>query len=138
MAIDPVCGATVEPGETIYIVPYRGRDYMLCSQECEDEFRSAPQEYSRGIPGENGIAARVSRASPEAARMIAETSEKTERRLERLGCTVGEAVEILGRRMERLGITFALVGQRLEMGVEETGRKLQEKGRRLEAFGTRR
>jgi len=39
MAIDPVCGMTVDPAKTAGSVDYRGKKYFFCSKHCVSRFQ---------------------------------------------------------------------------------------------------
>jgi Cu+-exporting ATPase len=45
MAIDPVCGMTVEPETAAGRFDHGGEAYYFCSTHCLDRFRAAPNEY---------------------------------------------------------------------------------------------
>ena len=45
MAIDPVCGMTVEPSTAAGRFDYEGETYYFCSTHCLDRFRAAPKQY---------------------------------------------------------------------------------------------
>ncbi len=48
MAIDPVCGMTVdEKADDVYTSQYGGQSFAFCSQECKDEFEKTPEQYAR-------------------------------------------------------------------------------------------
>lgn len=52
IAIDPVCGATVdldEAREHAYATEYEGRDYAFCGPECRLIFEGQPVRYA--VPG---------------------------------------------------------------------------------------
>lgn len=44
MEIDIVCGMEVK-ATTKHKVTYRGAEFLFCSEECKDEFESAPEDY---------------------------------------------------------------------------------------------
>jgi len=43
-AVDPVCGMTVDPGESLTHV-HDGRSHYFCSQGCHDKFAADPEKY---------------------------------------------------------------------------------------------
>ena len=45
MAIDPVCGMTVEPATAAGQSDYQGKTYYFCSQHCVHAFRADPEKY---------------------------------------------------------------------------------------------
>jgi Cu+-exporting ATPase len=45
MAIDPVCGMTVEPATAAGQSDYKGKTYYFCSQHCVHAFRADPEKY---------------------------------------------------------------------------------------------
>ncbi|MDH5444969.1 MAG: heavy metal translocating P-type ATPase [Gammaproteobacteria bacterium] len=45
MAIDPVCGMTVEQDKAAAHMQYHGADWYFCSNGCHDKFRAAPESY---------------------------------------------------------------------------------------------
>ena len=45
MAIDPICGMTVEPATAAGRFDHEGRTYYFCSTRCLDRFRAAPDQY---------------------------------------------------------------------------------------------
>ncbi|MEX2455074.1 MAG: heavy metal-binding domain-containing protein, partial [Rhodospirillaceae bacterium] len=46
--LDPVCGMTVDPGETRHHYAHDGSDYHFCSGRCRARFSAAPDAYLRG------------------------------------------------------------------------------------------
>lgn len=53
MAIDPVCGAEVDPFTAQYTSEYLGEVYYFCSLVCLDEFEVDPEALVGGVfPGE--------------------------------------------------------------------------------------
>ena len=44
MAIDPVCGMTVEPATAAGQSDYKGKTYYFCSQHCVHAFRADPEK----------------------------------------------------------------------------------------------
>jgi Cu+-exporting ATPase len=47
MAKDPVCGMTLDPGQTPYKFSYQNQQYFFCSQDCLDSFKQNPDKYLR-------------------------------------------------------------------------------------------
>src|SRR5688572_2953338 len=47
MAIDPVCGMTVDPATAAGHVDYQGKTYHFCSQHCIHAFKADPQKFLR-------------------------------------------------------------------------------------------
>ena len=45
MAIDPVCGMTVDPQTAAAIVSHDGEEFYFCSQGCAQKFRERPERY---------------------------------------------------------------------------------------------
>ena len=45
MAIDPICGMTVEPATAAGRFDHDGETYYFCSTRCLDRFRAAPNQY---------------------------------------------------------------------------------------------
>jgi Cu+-exporting ATPase len=45
MAIDPVCGMTVDPATAAGHVDYQGKTYHFCSQHCVHAFKADPQKF---------------------------------------------------------------------------------------------
>ena len=48
MAIDPVCGMTVDPAKTAGSADYRGKKYFFCSKHCVSRFQADPEKYAAG------------------------------------------------------------------------------------------
>ncbi|MGQ0696379.1 MAG: YHS domain-containing protein, partial [Nitrospiraceae bacterium] len=44
MAIDPVCGMTVDPATTVDRYDYKGLTYYFCAQSCLERFRADPED----------------------------------------------------------------------------------------------
>ena len=58
MAIDPICGMTIEPAKAAGHFDYEGTTYHFCSVHCLERFRAAPDQYVKkasvaaaGMPG---------------------------------------------------------------------------------------
>jgi Cu+-exporting ATPase len=45
VALDPVCGMTVEPATAAGSVEHQGKTYWFCSQHCVNAFRAHPEKY---------------------------------------------------------------------------------------------
>ena len=45
---DPVCGMSIETRDAATQVAHEGETYYFCSKHCGDEFKQAPQQYTRG------------------------------------------------------------------------------------------
>jgi Cu+-exporting ATPase len=50
VALDPVCGMTVEPATAAGSVEHQGKTYWFCSQHCVQAFRAHPGKYVSGKP----------------------------------------------------------------------------------------
>ncbi len=50
MAVDPICGMTVEPEAAAGGYEYRGATYYFCSRRCLETFRADPATYAKSIP----------------------------------------------------------------------------------------
>lgn len=50
MAVDPICGMTVEPARAAGSHEYRGKIYYFCSRHCLDVFCADPSKYAKSIP----------------------------------------------------------------------------------------
>lgn len=42
--IDPICGATLDPGEAVGPLSYHGQRYHFCSHRCQAKFLSSPPQ----------------------------------------------------------------------------------------------
>ncbi|WP_447599677.1 heavy metal translocating P-type ATPase [Nitrospira sp. Nam80] len=51
MAIDPVCGMTVDPATAAGRYDYEGTTFWFCSRHCLDKFRADPARYAKVPPG---------------------------------------------------------------------------------------
>jgi Cu+-exporting ATPase len=47
MAIDPVCGMTVNDNETEFQTQFAGKKYFFCSEDCRRLFENRPEEYTK-------------------------------------------------------------------------------------------
>ncbi|HAS10585.1 MAG TPA: hypothetical protein DCS55_08740 [Acidimicrobiaceae bacterium] len=43
---DPVCGMTIAESDAVATVDHDGSTYYFCSQDCADEFREEPGDYT--------------------------------------------------------------------------------------------
>ena len=43
--LDPVCGMTIDPADSVGEVDYKGQKYFFCSQSCLERFRANPAEF---------------------------------------------------------------------------------------------
>jgi YHS domain-containing protein len=43
--IDPVCGMTVEPGQTKLVALYNGHSYWFCTKTCRTAFETNPRKH---------------------------------------------------------------------------------------------
>jgi len=46
MAIDPVCGMSVEPGKAAAKQEYAEQTLYFCSAHCHEKFQAAPEQYT--------------------------------------------------------------------------------------------
>jgi len=46
MAIDPVCGMTVDDKKVTQKSDYKGKTYYFCSATCKKKFDAEPEKYS--------------------------------------------------------------------------------------------
>jgi len=46
MAIDPVCGMTVDDNKSEFQTQFAGKKYFFCSEECKQEFENNPDEFA--------------------------------------------------------------------------------------------
>src|SRR6185312_13203345 len=58
LALDPVCGMTVDPATAKWTAEHAGERYFFCSQGCRDKFVAAPDAYLAGdrfgVPASGG------------------------------------------------------------------------------------
>ena len=47
MALDPVCGMSVDRESAPAHIAYAGRVFYFCAQGCQDEFLGAPEKFSK-------------------------------------------------------------------------------------------
>jgi len=50
MAIDPVCGMSVDESAAPAKADYQGQAYYFCSTECKAKFQREPQKYLKDQP----------------------------------------------------------------------------------------
>jgi Cu+-exporting ATPase len=50
MALDPVCGMTVDPAKAAGHLDYKGKTYHFCSQHCLHSFKADPGKFLKEIP----------------------------------------------------------------------------------------
>ncbi len=48
--LDPVCGMTISPADSVGQVDHKGQRYYFCNQTCLDQFRAAPETFLRDRP----------------------------------------------------------------------------------------
>ena len=50
--LDPVCGMTISPADSVGEVEHRGHTYYFCNQSCLDRFKASPEEFvGPGVDG---------------------------------------------------------------------------------------
>lgn len=49
-AVDPVCGMTVNPGNTGLFSVYKGCKYYFCAEGCRKSFEQNPERYLKSKP----------------------------------------------------------------------------------------
>jgi YHS domain-containing protein len=52
MAIDPVCGMSVDEKNAAAKADYQGKTYYFCSTECKDTFQQQPNKYTKEPAGQ--------------------------------------------------------------------------------------
>src|SRR3954464_9765699 len=57
MALDPVCGMTVDPATAAGHFDYQGTTYHFCSQHCLHTFKADPQKFLQGKPVREAVKA---------------------------------------------------------------------------------
>ena len=55
--LDPVCGMTISPADSVGEVEYRGHTYYFCNQSCLDRFKASPDEFVGPGAGSRQISA---------------------------------------------------------------------------------
>src|SRR5262245_7795764 len=43
--VDPVCGMTISPADSVGEVVHRGQTYYFCNESCLERFRAHPEEF---------------------------------------------------------------------------------------------
>ena len=43
--LDPVCGMTISPADSVGEIEHRGHTYYFCNQSCLDRFKASPEEF---------------------------------------------------------------------------------------------
>jgi len=80
MAIDPVCGMTVDADNALYHARHQQQDYVFCSQHCMNNFKADPERYmNHAEPGHGCCGDHVKQAHPQ--------------KPEQHSCCSGEAVQ---------------------------------------------
>ncbi len=59
MAIDSVCGMTVDEKSTALRTEYQGSQYYFCSDNCRHKFLAAPQKYVHSVVQESAVNGKV-------------------------------------------------------------------------------
>jgi YHS domain-containing protein len=54
MAIDPVCGMTVDEKTAVATSTYNSKTYYFCSRGCKVQFDKNPEKFLNAKPGEQG------------------------------------------------------------------------------------
>jgi Cu+-exporting ATPase len=54
MALDPVCGMTVDEKKAAAVSTYKGKTYYFCSRGCKVSFDKEPEKFLNAKPGEFG------------------------------------------------------------------------------------
>ena len=55
MAMDPICGMTVDPKRAAGSSAYQGKTYYFCSSGCKRSFDKEPQKYAgKSATGHSG------------------------------------------------------------------------------------
>ena len=57
--VDPVCGMTISPADSVGEVEHRGQTYYFCNDSCLERFKADPQRFV----GPGGRAQRITRAA---------------------------------------------------------------------------
>lgn len=80
MAIDPVCGMTVDADNALYHARHQQQDYVFCSQHCMNNFKADPERYMNHAEPDHGCCGdHVKQAHPQ--------------KPEQHSCCSGEAVQ---------------------------------------------
>ena len=59
MALDPVCGMTVDPARAAGHVEHEGTTYYFCSKGCVAKFSADPKKYLSGVARADASRARA-------------------------------------------------------------------------------
>ena len=54
MAIDPVCGMTVDEKKAAAVSTYNGKTYCFCARGCKVQFDKNPEKFLNAKRGEQG------------------------------------------------------------------------------------
>ncbi|HET7909973.1 MAG TPA: YHS domain-containing protein, partial [Nitrospira sp.] len=54
MAIDPICGMTVDPDNAAVKHEHNGQTYYFCSEHCVAKFKENPAKYGKANSAKNG------------------------------------------------------------------------------------
>lgn len=81
LAVDPVCGMSVDPVEAAGRVEYHGQTYHFCSERCRSKFEANPEGYLRPAGGAEAKPARKDLAKDPVCGMLVDkaTALHTER-----------------------------------------------------------
>jgi P-type Cu+ transporter len=55
--LDPVCGMTISPADSVGEVEYRGETYHFCTESCLERFKANPEQFVGDAAGETPAAA---------------------------------------------------------------------------------
>lgn len=55
MAVDPVCGMTVDVKKAAGVSNYKGKTYYFCSRGCKIQFDKEPEKFLNAKPGTFGM-----------------------------------------------------------------------------------
>jgi Cu+-exporting ATPase len=59
--LDPVCGMTISPDDSVGHVEHQGHTYYFCSQSCLDQFRANPDQFLQPTPVQPPTASEMER-----------------------------------------------------------------------------
>jgi P-type Cu+ transporter len=48
--LDPVCGMTIDPQDSVGSLEFEGRTYHFCAASCQQAFGASPTEFVRNEP----------------------------------------------------------------------------------------
>jgi len=80
MAIDPVCGMTVDPEKAAGAYEYRNQTYYFCSNHCVEKFRSDPQHFldsRQSMPGAQPISIGRAKSVSDSGKQISDLAVYT-------------------------------------------------------------